>query len=403
MRSTALRRNCFLLTCVGLLQISTTSSLAAPYDPSSAEYTGRKGVTLYVSKLGDNSDGTSWQKAFHTIQAAMDAVPDDKGGHVIVARPDRYVEANILPAHTGAKESYNLLIGDHNGSLGSGARGWVVIDSSDPERGFQSVNYWSPTYGAIPKMPWAKQGQLGCKRWDRWIVRHLYLTGGDAGLFWEVGNVGDNSVDFTIVAEDSVGIGRAFGGGVCYCTTNRPDEPSLFRRCYLLALDFDADTAAVLIGGAAKSPPEHPQAIFEDCTLVHPDNAVQLSYASNYARLKLVDCRLIVLNFTQPEMGGKSTGIFATERRDFPDASGLHVDLEDTIMCGYSIRTPGPLGKYLSYSTKGQVRAYLQYKQEVPEGIGRIGLWPTELFFQMAPPRTVPPRPESAGVSTSSR
>ena len=50
-------------------------------------------------------------------------------------------------------------------------------------------------------------------------------------------------------------------------------------------------------------------------------------------------------------------------------------------MCGYSIRTPGPLGKYMSYSAKGRVRAYLQYKQAVPEGIERIGLWPNEELF----------------------
>jgi len=29
------------------------------------------GRTLYVSKLGDNSDGSSWSKAFTTVQAAL--------------------------------------------------------------------------------------------------------------------------------------------------------------------------------------------------------------------------------------------------------------------------------------------------------------------------------------------
>ena len=46
-----------------------------------------------MSKQGDNSDGSSWQKALHSIQAAFDAVPDDKGGHQIIVRPDTYVEA----------------------------------------------------------------------------------------------------------------------------------------------------------------------------------------------------------------------------------------------------------------------------------------------------------------------
>ena len=30
----------------------------------------RNGATLHVSKRGDNSDGSSWAKAFHTIQQA---------------------------------------------------------------------------------------------------------------------------------------------------------------------------------------------------------------------------------------------------------------------------------------------------------------------------------------------
>lgn len=36
---------------------------------------GHKGVILYVSKLGDNSDGSTWAKAFTTLQAALSAVP----------------------------------------------------------------------------------------------------------------------------------------------------------------------------------------------------------------------------------------------------------------------------------------------------------------------------------------
>nr|MCU0874121.1 hypothetical protein [Pirellulaceae bacterium] len=54
---------------------------AASCDPAAPDYTGHRGTTIYVSKLGDNSDGSSWPKAFHTIQAALLAVPDDRGGH----------------------------------------------------------------------------------------------------------------------------------------------------------------------------------------------------------------------------------------------------------------------------------------------------------------------------------
>ena len=47
---------------------------------------GRVGKAIYVSKLGDNSDGSSWASAFHTIQQGLQAVPDDQGGH---RRPGR--------------------------------------------------------------------------------------------------------------------------------------------------------------------------------------------------------------------------------------------------------------------------------------------------------------------------
>lgn len=68
-------------------------------------------MDLYVSKLGDNSDGLSWKTAFHTIQAALLAVPDDMGGHRVVVRPDTYAEANLYPPFKGAGEAYNELVG----------------------------------------------------------------------------------------------------------------------------------------------------------------------------------------------------------------------------------------------------------------------------------------------------
>ncbi|MCZ7637030.1 MAG: hypothetical protein M5U12_13930 [Verrucomicrobia bacterium] len=60
-----------------------------------------RGTTRYVSKLGDDSDGSSWAKAFQTLQAALNAIPDDRGGHRIIVRPDTYLEANLFPAHRG--------------------------------------------------------------------------------------------------------------------------------------------------------------------------------------------------------------------------------------------------------------------------------------------------------------
>jgi hypothetical protein len=166
----------------------------------------------------------------------------------------------------------------------------------------------------------------------------------------------------------------------------RPNEPSVFRRCYFLALDWVGDTAAVLLGGSEKSMPEQPHAVFEDCTLVHTDNAVALSYASHCARAKFSGCRLIVLNFTQPEMGGQSTGIICTQGHS--PTGRLHVDLEDCILAGYSVFTPGPDATAVSCTTKGKVQTYVQFKQSVPDGFERLGLWPIELFAQMAPPRS---------------
>jgi len=102
----------------------------------------RAGRALYVSKLGDNSDGSSWSKAFTTVQAALNAVPDAQGGHHIIIRPDTYMEANLSAAHKGAPEAYNSLIGDFDGSLGSGTTGWVILDASDPQKGFKSYDWW---------------------------------------------------------------------------------------------------------------------------------------------------------------------------------------------------------------------------------------------------------------------
>jgi len=101
-------------------------------DPPLAPAEPRNSVTLYVSKLGDNSDGSSWRKAFQTIQSALNAVPDARGGHHIVIRPDTYDEANLYPPYAGAPDAYNVIEGDWDGRLGSGATGWVVVDSGAP-------------------------------------------------------------------------------------------------------------------------------------------------------------------------------------------------------------------------------------------------------------------------------
>ncbi len=85
-------------------------------------------------------------------------------------------------------------------------------------------------------------------------------------------------------------------------------------------------------------------------------------------------------------MGGHSTGIICTQGHS--PTGRLHVDLEDCILAGCSVFTLGPDSKALSYTTGGKVQAYVQFKSPLPEGFERLGLWPTELFSRMAPPRS---------------
>lgn len=370
-----------------------TAFASTTIDPSAKDYKGRKGTTTYVSKSGNNSDGSSWKKAYHSIQAALSAIPDDKGGHIIIVRPDTYVEANIATAYKGAQGSYNLIVGDSDGRMGSGATGRIVIDAGDPQKGFKSYDWWGTIRSYDKGWSAAHTGQtFSSICWDRWILRNLYTSGSDAGFFWALtdkdgkgfaraSNAGEG---FTVIVEDCVGIGRAFGGGIAYPVV-RPDEPSIFRRSYFLALDWVGDAAAVLIGGSEETMPGSPHLIMEDCTLVHEDNALAMSYAGYCSRVKAIRCRFIVLNFTQPEMGGKSTGIICTQGHR--TTGKLHVDLEDCILAGYSVFTPGDDAKAVTYTTKGKVQAYVQFSQPVPEGFERINLWPDQLFDFMAIPK----------------
>ncbi len=133
------------------------------------------GTTLYVSKLGDGSDGLTWATAFTTIQAAIDAVPDDRGGHRVIVRPDTYMEANLSPAHRGAPGAYNELVGDTDGRLGGGRVGDVVIDSGDPGlQGFKSYDWWGPIR-AYSKgwSPEHTEETTSAITWDRWAFRGL--------------------------------------------------------------------------------------------------------------------------------------------------------------------------------------------------------------------------------------
>ncbi|MFH0998683.1 MAG: hypothetical protein V1844_24805 [Pseudomonadota bacterium] len=348
----------------------------------------KRGRIFYVSKLGDNSDGSSWAKAFTTIQAALDAITDDQGGHKIMVRPDTYFEAMLFPAYKGAANAYNEIVGDFDGTLGSGRRGWVVIDSGDTEQqGFKSYDWWSTfranVQGCSPEHTDPTFPAIG---WDRWNIRNLYVTGSDAGLFWDC----TNQVEpFTVIVEDCVGIGRAFGGGVASCLS-RYEEPITFRRCHLWALDWWGDTAAAYVRVENKTMPKLPDVILEDCTMVSPQCSLKGGNFGfhTYMRVKLQRCRLITLNFSQPR-GTPTDGIIqSVEHGEY-----LHVDLEDCTLMGYKVfgvrvqkETEGELG----YTTKGDVKAYVQFQQVVPAGFHRLPHWPVEVFNSLLPPKPPP-------------
>ena len=362
---------------------------AAPWDPAATDYAGRKGTTIYVSKRGDNTDGTSWEKAFHTVQKGMSAVPDDQGGHRVIIRPDTYLEQNIYATHKGAAGAYNVLQADFDGSLGSGATGYAVFDASHPTRG-----HTTDIAGPYIANSFLQSRDASGEIWDRWIVRHVYAAGGDAGVFWDIRF--RKAEPLTIVVEDCVGIGRAFGGGVAGHIMPRADEPVVFRRCWLCTLDWIGDAAAAYVRAHNRAMPKSSDAIFEDCTLVSPDNVFQAGNPGlhGYTRVRFKNCRMISLNFAMP---GVATPAPETTRtgaaygtgiiRSFLKGEYLNVELQDCQMMGFKVFHSGD-GNAIPYSTKGQVSAYIHAALEVPEGFSRMGPWPAKLFEGISPPKT---------------
>jgi len=370
--------------------------------PPATEAPPRRPATLYVSKLGDNSDGSSWAKAFHTIQAALSAIPDALGGHRVIIRPDTYAEANLFPAHKGAPGAYNVLEGDWDGQLGSGAKGWVVVDSGAPrvivrtnpkaptgnptfmilsegdpdkETGLKSVDWWGP---------WRCDPGYSAVGWDRWVFRRLYATGSEAGIGWDM--TSEAGCPFSAVVEDCVGLGR-FAGACVIAHVNRPEEPVVFRRSFFMCLDVWGDAGGAYLRAHNREMPKTPDAVFDDCTIVGPDNALQVGYPNfvGYTRVSFKHSRLMVLNFSQPQ-GTPSTGVV------YSDLAGkyFHADFEDCTVVGY--RVLGARNNDLfSYSTKGANRAYVQYRQAVPDGFERLRFWPVETFNELTPARFVAP------------
>jgi len=369
---------------------------AAATEPAASS---TRGVTLYVSKLGDNTDGRTWSTAFRTIQAALNAIPDANGGHRVIIRPDAYDEANLYPAYSGAEGAYNVIEGDWDGQLGSGTNGWVVIDSGAPrvvvrtnptastgnptwmiveggdpdqEAGLKSVDWWGP---------WRCDPAYSAVIWDRWIYRRLYSTGSEGGMGWDLSSA--KGARFSAVVEDCVGIGR-FAGACAIAHSPRPDEPVVFRRSYFLNLDWWGDAGGVYVRGESPSMPDAPHAVFEDCTIVGPDNALQAGYPGVddlFTRVRFTRCRLIVLNFSQPH-GTPSSGIVCCGCKD---GRQLRVEFEDCDLMGFKVF--GTRQGDVSYSTKGRCTAYVQYRSPVPDGFERLRFWPVEVFKDLMPPR----------------
>ncbi len=203
---------------------------------------------------------------------------------------------------------------------------WKIIKSDAPESGLKSVDWWGNFTG-----PPGTFSNLG---YDRWIFRHIYATGGEGGFGLYRGDVVCQTPG-TVVVEDCVGIGR-FAGACLAGGVGRKDEPLQFRRCYFMNLDWWGDAGGVYVRAHHTSIPDYPDAVFDDCTIVSPKSALQSAFPGcddTYTRVKFKNCRLIVLNFSQPR-GTPSKGII---RSDAKEGKQLHVDLEDCLLMGYKV------------------------------------------------------------------
>ena len=132
--------------------------------------------------------------------------------------------------------------------------------------------------------------------------------------------------------------------------------------------------------------PDQPDVYFEDCVLASPQCALKGGNFGfhTYTRAKASRCRLVVLNFSQP-VGTPSDGIIVSVQ----NGKYFHVDLEDSTLMGYKVfgvKVDTDSVSDLHYTTTGDVKAYVQYTQAIPEGIHRLSHWPADLFSAISPP-----------------
>jgi hypothetical protein len=111
---------------------------------------------------------------------------------------------------------------------------------------------------------------------------------------------------------------------------------------------------------------------------------------TTFTRVKLDRCKLVALNFSQPQGTPIDGAIQSVEHGKY-----VHVDLEDTTVMGYKVfgvRVEKETAGELTYTTKGNVQAYVQFQQEVPEGFYRLQQWPVDVFSSIAPPTPEAPK-----------
>jgi hypothetical protein len=160
----------------------------------------------------------------------------------------------------------------------------------------------------------------------------------------------------------------------------------VFRDSYFFNLDWWGDAGAVYVRAHNTTMPATPDATFENCTLISPDNALQAGNPGfeGRSRVAFKNCRMIVLNFSQP-VGTPSTGIINSRIK----GEHLHVDFEDCAMMGFKVFGTGDQGYdgKIEYTVKGKVTAYLQFTQKAPEGIEPVALFPTGLFAAVQVPK----------------
>ncbi|MBT3291368.1 MAG: hypothetical protein HN380_28755, partial [Victivallales bacterium] len=242
---------------------------------------------------------------------------------------------------------------------------------------------------AIEKVQAATSGKRGgyAKQGKAYKSKKAFDAALYAGIFFD----GTDQVEpFSVLVEDCLSVGRAFGGGVA-SVRSRTGEPSVFRRCHLWSLDWWGDTSGAYVRIENPSMPDRPDILFEDCTLVGPQCSLK---GGNYGFetsmwVRLQGCRLITLNFSQPH-GTPTDGIVQSVQA----GKYLKVEFEDCTLMGYKVfgvKVETDTEGEIQYTTKGSCLAYVQFQQEIPTGFHRLGHWPVEVFQSLLPP--TPPQP----------